>query len=132
MTGCLSQSFFDDYVYKESISVKVDAINLMGKAAEDYATHQKDVEQLIASVQKIYEYEKGRPKNVESIKMWEAMLNPDKNLLAGFMKRWEDKGKMGKVFVTEAQKQITQAFDIIIGLETNKLKKENVNSFLAN
>jgi len=131
LTGCMSMALFDEYVYKETISVKVDAQLLMAKATTDYTNYQKDVEDLLANVQKLYEYEKGRSNNVETIKMWELMLNPDKNMLAGFMKRWQDKGKMGKMFVEEAQKQVKEAFDIIIGLETHKLKKEKVNEFLA-
>ncbi len=130
ITSCLSQAFYDDYVYKETISAKVDALNLISKATNDYASLKNEVENLNLRMQKIYEYEKGRNKNEESIKMWEIMLDPNRKLLAGVLKRWQDKGTLSQGFIDQFRKQLSEAFDVLIGFELRKLKKESISPFL--
>ncbi len=69
---------------------------------------------------KAYEYAKGRPNNEESTRQWALMRDPEENLLAGFLKRWEEQGSMPQPFVAEAKDIISDAFDTIIELESGK------------
>ena len=51
------------------------------------------------------------------------MIDPEKNLVAGFFKRWKTKDKLSPAFISEAKGQISSAFDSIIGLESGKNKE---------
>lgn len=125
-------SFFDQMSYKETISAKIEALALMNKATEDYQSQKQAIDAVTLEMAKVYEYEKNRPNNTETVKMWELLMNPEKNLFGGFMKRWESEATLSKVFVDEAKLQIEKAFDIILGLENKKVKPEEANSFLNN
>lgn len=133
LTSCgTSAAFFDQMSYKETISAKVEALALMDKAVNDYSSEQAQIEEVNLAMRKVYEYEKNRTNNEETIRMWEILLDPEKNLYGGFIKSWESQSTLSKVFVGEAKPQIEKAFDIILGLETKKVKPEEVNSFLNN
>lgn len=129
-------SSYDQYAYIQTTSLKVDALNLMDMATEDYNTHEPDVKEVLMKLDKVYEYEKNRAKNDITIKMWDIMKNPDRNLLAGFIKRWKNEKKLGEVFVTEAKKQVGRAFDLVAELEGSKIKRkdgeEAINNFINN
>jgi hypothetical protein len=123
ITACaLSVDRFDSLAYQNATSLKVDSLMLIGKATQSYSTHKGSVESLKVAVEKAYEYAKGRTKNEEVTEQWALMKDPGKNLLGGFLARWEDKGKLSAAFVTEAKKLISTGFDEIIGLESGKIK----------
>lgn len=130
--SCNTMSYFDSFSYKETISAKVDALDIMSKATKDYKEYAVEVNALVLQMKKIYEYEKNRPKNTITAKMWEILINPDRNLFGGFIKRWENEGKLNPVFITEMKIQVEEAFGIIIDLENNKIKKEEANKFISN
>jgi len=99
----------------------------------DKATEAPDSAQLAkiddmrVKLAKAYEYEKGKEgPNQITVKQWELLNNPDKDLLGGFLKSWaakkgESKG-FSKGFVDEKKSQIGEAFDQIIELESAKVK----------
>lgn len=122
LSSCNTALYFDQYAYKESISVKVEAIELMDKATENYSKHQDEIQEIRLAMLKIYEYEKYRPNNQESTKMWKIMLDPEKNLYQGFIKRWREKEILSEVFIQESKFQIEEAFELIIGFEKKKVK----------
>jgi len=130
LLACDTMSHFDAFSYKETISAKVEALDIMSFATEEYAGHKKEIHDLNLNLQKIYEYEKNRPKNVETTKMWEILLNPDKNLYGGFLKRWQNDSTLNKFFIDEAKVQVAEAFDMIIDLENGKIKKEQASEFI--
>src|SRR5690348_18129703 len=66
-------SVFDSYAYTQSTAVKVDVMNLMKKATETYTSQQTEVDALDTRLQKIYEYEKHRPKNGITLRMWDIL-----------------------------------------------------------
>jgi len=122
--GCGSIiSTFDQYAYVQTTSLKVDALNLMGQATDSFTLHAKDLAEVKLNLQKVYEYERNRPKNEITIQQWNILLNPEGHLLGGFLKRWEDKSVLGATFVDEEKKIISEAFDQIAGLESGKIKK---------
>jgi hypothetical protein len=122
--GCSTISPFDQYAYTQATSLKVDALALMGKATEEAASHSEAIEQLSIKIDKAYEYEKGRPKNEITTRMWDVLKNPERNLLGGFIKRWREKGKLSQAFIEESKELVAEAFDLISSLESQKVKEE--------
>lgn len=124
--ACATISQFDQYAYVQTTSLKVDALSVMDLATDDFDQHKDEVLQLTSSLQKIYEYEKNRPKNEITVKMWEKMLNEDDHLLGGFLLKWKTQGQQSKVFIEEAKKIIGPAFDQIAQLESKKIKPSDI------
>ena len=126
LVGCATISNFDQQAYIYTTSVKVDALNVMDLATTDYTAHSKEVKELQTQLQKIYEYEKNRPKNEITLKQWNILLDPEGHLLGGFIKRWESQKTLSKTFVIEAKKLVDKAFDQIAGLESKKIKASDI------
>jgi hypothetical protein len=110
--------------YQQAISLKVDSLALMGKATQPYVDHETEVETLMLRIEKAYEYARGRPNNQFMTQQWEILKDPERNLLGGFIKRWHDEGSLSVSFVIEAKRQISSAFDQIIGLESGLIKPD--------
>jgi len=77
ITACATISSFDQHAYTQTTSLKVDAMNTMDLATDEYATHEKTVQELQTKLQKVYEYEKNRPRNEITLKMWDKLLDAD-------------------------------------------------------
>ena len=122
LQSCNTALYYDHYSYKESISVKVEALALIKKSTAEFSKYEAKAEKIQIEMTKLYEYEKYRKNNDETVMMWKLMLDPEGGLYAGYIEKWKEKGKMSKVFATEAKKNIEQAFDIIIGFENKKIK----------
>ncbi|WP_452603174.1 hypothetical protein [Pontimicrobium sp. MEBiC06410] len=124
MTSCdaLKTAVYDQYSYQKSVEIKVEASSLMDKAITPYADNKEEIEALNKEIQKIVEYEKNKPNNEITYAMWKILSNKEKNLLAGFFKRWEEKGQMSQFFVTESKAQVLEAMDLLIQYEGKKDK----------
>ncbi|WP_323787736.1 hypothetical protein [Psychroserpens sp.] len=129
----LKTAIFDQYSYQQAISIKVESLNLMDDATQSYDSFETEVEGLMLELQKMVEYEKNKPDNQVSYAMWNVLANADKNLLAGFFKRWKEDGQLSKVFKDEAKLQISEALDLIIKYEAqkNKTNETNILNFLG-
>ena len=123
---CASISPFSPTAYQYATSLKVEALMLMDKGTEPYATHQAEVEALTTRVDIAYEYAKGRPNNEVSTRQWEILKDPNRHLLGGFLQRWKDASQLSQPFVTEAKGLVADAFDTIIGLESGKVQPAEV------
>lgn len=128
LVGCATISPFDQQAYTQTTSLKVDALNIMDLAKDDYGTHEKAVYEFQTQLKKAYEYEKNRPKNEITIQLWDKLLDKDGHLLGGFMVRWQTEKKLGNSYITEAKKLIDKAFDQIAGLESKKLKPSDISN----
>jgi hypothetical protein len=124
--SCASISLFDQQAYTQTTSIKVDALNLMDSAKNDYANQEKNVKEYLTKQQKIYEYEKNRPKNEITLKLWDKLLDKNGHLLGGFINRWETERKLNETFIAEAKKLVDIAFDQISGLESKKIKPSDL------
>lgn len=113
---------YSQTAYEQATSIKAESLVLMNKATEPYSQHAQEVAALMLNVDKAYEYAKGRPRNEISTEQWARMKDPNTNLLGGFLKRWQEQGRLSPVFVKEAEAQIAKAFDQIIELESGKNK----------
>jgi hypothetical protein len=125
LAGCASISTFSQHAYLQTTSLKVDVLNVMSKAEAPYSTHETEVETVKTNLQKLYEYERNRPKNDISVGMWEKILD-DKALLGGFLNRWKDEGTLGTYYIEEEKKLVAEAFDKIAGLESKKIKSSTL------
>ena len=139
--GCATISPFDQYAYVQVTSVKVDVLDLMDKSDEPYTSHEKDIEEVNSKLFKIIEYEKHRPKNQVTIKMWDKLIKIDSlgrvdesAIISSFWKKWKKDGKEGSFFIEEAKGQVGNGFDLIAELESNKIKAADakISSFILN
>lgn len=121
--SCNTISHFDQVAYSQITSVESDVLSLMDKATEDYSEHMQEIGEVSNKIQKAYLYDKNRPKNKITEKMWDLMNDPNGNLYGGFSFRWKEEGKLGKGFISEAKIQIQKNFDKIAQLESKKIVK---------
>ncbi len=122
VSACVS--LYDSFAYQQATALKVETLDLMSKGTEPFSQHQTHADDLRLKLLKAYEYEKSRPKNVESAEMWRIMTDSTEGgSPLAFLELWKKKGAVGKAFVRESQGQVSQNFDRVIKLESLKLKK---------
>jgi hypothetical protein len=122
LAGCVTTAPFDQRAYETTIDLKIDSLVLIEQSSEHYTNHVAEAEALQIRIRKAHEYAKGKPDNDETVAQWALMADPDKNLMAGFMKRWESKGQMKPLMVENIKPGIAEAYDAIIELEAAKLE----------
>ena len=127
LVSCSTISRFSQYAYIQTTSLKVDALSIMDLAKEDFSSHLNNVLEFQTNLQKLYEYEKNRPKNEITIRLWDKLLDPKGHLLGGFLTRWQLEEKLNEVFIVEVKKLVSEAFDLIAGLESNKIKSNEIS-----
>lgn len=120
------QSVFNEQAYQQAVSLKVESLELMNRATEPYPVFETDVQALKTELQKAYQYALGRPNNETSTRQWEILIDPERNLLGGFLARWEQQESLSPIFVEENKKIISDAFDTIIELESGKIKPSDL------
>jgi hypothetical protein len=126
VASCATIAPFSQVAYQQATSLKAESLALMSKAATDsYDTHKSDVDALLLNVDRAYEFAKGRPKNEISARQWALLKDPAGHLLGGFFTSWKAR-QPGRAFVDEQAKIISDAFDVIIGLESGKVKPNDV------
>ena len=121
LTACSSVSVYSPEAYKQAVDLKIESLNLMSFASMPYSDYAEDVEFLKTELNKAYEFAKGRPDNEISTNQWEILLDEERSLLGGFLKRWEEEETLSEMFVEEVQMLVSDAFDTIIGLESGKI-----------
>jgi hypothetical protein len=126
LSSCAITSPFNQVAYEQATSLKVDVLSTMDNAAEPFAAHKTEVQQVTSDLKKAFEYAKGRPNNEESTRQWAIMQDPNRNLLGGFLKRWEEKSTLSPAFIEGAKTNVADGFDQIIGLESGKIKPRHV------
>ena len=114
---------FDQYSYQKATEIKVETNQLLDNAIYPYENFKNEIEDLKSELNKIVEYEKNKPYNDISLRVWEILSDEERNLLAGFLSRWEQEEQMSNTFVNEAKSQILEAIDVIIKYESNKDKE---------
>ncbi|MFB9079002.1 hypothetical protein ACFFLS_10110 [Flavobacterium procerum] len=125
ITSCESTktALFDQYSYQKTTEIKVQTAKIMDKAVTPYQDHKLEVEELLFEIEKLAEYEKNKPNNQITFAMWQVLNDKEKNLLAGFFKRWQTKGILSPYFIDESKKQILSALDLLIQYEIKKDKE---------
>lgn len=125
---------YDQHSFQKTIEIKIDTNQLIEKAEGSYQENINEIEELHNEIAKIVEYEKYKPNNEITYKMWLLLADQDKNLLAGFLKRWKEKDKLSPFFITEAKRQINEAFNLLLEYESKKepVTKNKVLELLSN
>jgi len=116
-------ALFDPYSYQKTTEIKIETTRIMDKATTPYQNQKQEVETLLFEIEKLVEYEKNKPNNEITFAMWQVLNDKEKNLLAGFFKRWKTQEILSPYFVDESKKQILNAFDLLIQYEINKDKE---------
>lgn len=120
--SCSPVPLYNEPAYSMTVKLKVKSIDIMKKASEGYSKHVSEVDSLKKELRFAYEYAKGRPGKELITEQWETMMNPDRNLMGGFLRIWKEDLILSPIFVSEAQRVIGEAFDKIIGLESGKIQ----------
>ncbi len=121
-TSCSTIATFDQAAYEHATSLKVDTMVVMSKATESYASHSREIAGLQISLDKAYEYDLNRPLNNITIELWDKLRDPQGDLLGGFLREWKEDGPLLSKYVSAKKKQVGEAFDIIIQLESGKIR----------
>lgn len=122
LNSCSFVPDLSEKAYSKAVRLKVQTLDLMDKATEGYSKHADEVDSLKKELSFAYEYAKGRPDNELITEKWDIMINPERNLIGGFLKIWKEDLILSPIFVSEAQVVIGKAFDTIIELESGKIK----------
>ena len=125
--GCASSvAEYDRQAYQQAVALKVESLALMDKAVEPYSNHKASVDALLVSLEKAYEYDKGRPRNEAVVKQWEILKDPDRRLLGYFLRRWQDEEQLNEAYVVGQKKSVSLAYDQIIGLLSGQIRPQNI------
>lgn len=119
---------FSGAAYEQAVDLKVESLRLMDDAEMPFSASRRKIESLKLDLQKAYEFNLGRPRNSFSTQQWAIMMDPDRHLLGGFLKRWEDENSLNHGFIVEAKRIIGAAFDAIIGLESGKIRPRDLDT----
>jgi len=114
-------SLYDPVTHAETVNTKSSALNLMDQSTSPFNNHTAEVAQFKQKLADRLNYEKTKPKNEITTKMWEV-LNNDNKLIKSYLKLWEEKGTLSQFFIDEAKPQIGEAFDLLIEYEEKKDK----------
>jgi hypothetical protein len=120
--ACSTIATFDQVAYDKATGAKAEALALMNKATESYSAHVKEIEAVSLTIDKAYEYDRGRMLNAITVQQWQILRDPDRNLFGGFLRRWREKGSLRPDYIAEKKPDIAEAFDQITGLEIGKRK----------
>lgn len=124
--SCSNITIFNEAAYSQAVRLKVESLELMDKAIDSYMIYAGEADSLKHNLKIAYEYARGRPDNDAAAKQWEIMIDPDRNLIGGFLRIWKEDLKLSPVFVNDAKSVIGEAFDTIIGLESGKIKSSDL------
>jgi hypothetical protein len=122
ISACSTIATFDQVAYDKATGAKAEALVLMDKATDSYSTHLKEIEAVSLTIDKAYEYDRGRALNTITVQQWQILRDPNRNLFGGFLRRWHDKGSLKPDYIAENKPDIAEAFDQSTGLEIGKRK----------
>ncbi len=124
LAGCAAITGYDATSYKAATDLKAEALLLIDKAKDPPGPHASEIEALRLKLRQAYEYEKGKGgRNRVTQEQWALLSDPNAALLGGFLKKWETENRgQSPAFIEGVVKNVSQAFDEIIKLESHKVK----------
>jgi len=120
LCGCSTIATYDQISYEKATAAKAEALALMKEATTPYSNHRQEIAQVTLTLDKAYEYDRGRDLNAETVRLWQILRDPEGNLYGGFLRRWREKGTLKLDAIEIKKPDIAEAFDQIIGLEIGK------------
>lgn len=121
--GCIASKMvpFDSEAFTKGQRIKDAAVELIGMSTNDYSASEGRVSEFQSMIDSQIEMETARgEKNQKTVDMWNLLMNPNENLMGGFLKRWKDKGQLSPTFVNELKPLISRNIDKILSLESKK------------
>ena len=109
--ACSTIATFDQVAYDKATGAKAEALALMDKATNSYGAHLKEIDAVSLTIDKAYEYDRGRALNTITVQQWEILRDPNRNLFGGFLRRWHEKGSLNADYIAEKKRDIADAFD---------------------
>src|SRR5262245_5014197 len=91
LSACSTIATFDQVAYDKATGAKAEALALMDKATAPYSSHVKEIESVSLTIDKAYEYDRGRTLNAITVQQWQILRDPNRNLFGGFLRRWREK-----------------------------------------
>ncbi len=129
LTACRPTiSEYSARAYEQATSLKVESLALMENATDPYGEHASAVQSLRTELRKAHEFAEGRPNNKISAQQWQILIDPERDLLGGFLRDWKAQSSFSEAFVTEKKHQIAAAFDTIIELESGKRSPDEIQA----
>ena len=120
---CTLISPYDATSYENATDLKAASVLLLDKATDPPGDHAEEIASIRLRLRQSYEYEKGKQLNNMTTQQWEIMIDPDRNLMGGFLKKWEAEGPQSPAFIDGVKSNVSMGFDQIISLESGKVKK---------
>ena len=135
LSGCAHYiSTFDQLAYVQTTSLKVDVLNLIDASTESYTSHKQEVDDVVSKMMKAIEYEKHRPKNDITIRMWNKLIDStkQKGIVGSYLASWKRTGTKSQVLIDEFKPLASEGFDLIAELEAQKIKPSDagISKFL--
>ena len=117
-------SSYDQFAYTQTTSLKVDVLNLIDESTEAYSSHAKEADDVVTNLRKAMEYEKHRPKNDITLKMWNKMLDStgQKGIIGAYLASWKKNGTKNQTLIDEYKPLAAEGFDLISELEAQKIQ----------
>lgn len=123
LSGCLSTPAYDQNEYEKVIRLKVDSLELLSHANDDFEKHAIDVGQVRKDMLILYEYAKNLPNNAEAIEQILIMNDENGALLGKGLKDWEERRVLSLAYISGLSKNVSDGFDQISGLVSKRIKK---------
>lgn len=111
---------YDAYAYERTLYIQLETEQLIKKSNTNYNDHVVEIGELLRKISELKNYEQQRFANGTKQQLWESIDKEPNGLLISFLKHWEKQHVVSETFRTEAQKQLHEAFDILLRWEQQK------------
>ena len=118
--GSPASAPFDQLAYQNAANVKAQALALIDRAGEKYATRRAEAEALIAEIDRAYSYAQSRPNNQIATQAWEVIRNPQGGSVVAYVRTWQQRGSLPPAFRLEKRRQLAGHLDYVVCIEANK------------
>jgi hypothetical protein len=126
-TSCKTIAYYDNNSFVKTAELKAKTLVLIGHANEEYKDYRNQVDDIMIVAETLYAMQKARQLNFLTVKQWDILMKgtgiDKKSILPEFFNMWKRKGKLNDFFIDEAKEQIGDAFDEILKLEEQKIRK---------
>jgi hypothetical protein len=111
---------YDPVTYKGLTDLKAEMMVCLEKVdpAQPYSESAKKFEDLQLGIEKVYEYEKGKKLNTDTI----AQIAEIRDMFHDLTGRYKEETHLSAFYLQERKGQLQTAFDLAIATENSKLK----------
>lgn len=111
---------YDAYAYERTLYIQQETEELIHKSNTKYSDHVVEIGELLRKISELKNYEQQRFANGTTQELWESIDKEPNGLLFSFLKHWEKQQILSETFRTEAEKQLHEAFNILLHWEQQK------------